>query len=107
MASPDRPWKQAVFSQFLRAGDWIAPDGVAYMGYAVRAERNRYVEWRRWPGGELAAVELYDLASDPRENENLAARPGHEALLRELAAMLEKVRNDPRAFNARSLRGTS
>ncbi|MFO7692826.1 MAG: sulfatase [Vicinamibacterales bacterium] len=107
MATPDRPWKQAVFSQFLRDGTWMAPDGVPYMGYAIRTESHRYVEWRRWPGGELAAVELYDERVDPQENENLAARPEHAALLRELAAALEKARKDPRAFNPPAPRSTS
>jgi iduronate 2-sulfatase len=105
MAAPDRDWKPAVFSQFLRDGTWIAPDGVAYMGYAVRTDRYRYVQWHRWPGGELAAVELYDETADPQEDENLAAKPGHEDVLRDLAAMLDKARKDPRAFNPQGGRG--
>ncbi len=99
MSSPDRPWRQAVFSQFLRDGNWIAPDGVAYMGYAVRTDGYRYVEWYTWPALEPAAVELYDETADPDENDNLAAMAEHRDLVRELSGMLAKGRQDPRAFN--------
>ncbi|KAA3656077.1 MAG: DUF229 domain-containing protein, partial [Calditrichaeota bacterium] len=54
------PWKNAVFSQFLREGIWIAPDGVEYMGYAIRTELYRYVRWINWHTKEFAAQELYD-----------------------------------------------
>ncbi len=98
VGEPDRPWRQAAFSQFLRDGIWIAPDGVAYMGYAVRTERHRYVEWYTWPALDRAAVELYDEIADPGENENLAELPEHRDLVRELAAILAKGREDARAF---------
>ena len=45
-----RPWKTAAFSQFLREGIWVAPDGVEYMGYSIRTERYRYVAWMNCSG---------------------------------------------------------
>jgi arylsulfatase A-like enzyme len=67
-----RPWKTAVFSQFLREGIWTAPDGVEYMGFSVRTERHRYVEWTRWKSEEIVSRELYDHETDPGENVNVA-----------------------------------
>ena len=84
----DRPWKSAAFSQYLRAGTWAAPDGVEYVGYAVRTDRFRYVEWYKWKTHEQAAVELHDEQADPEENENIAVRPEHGELLKQLSAIL-------------------
>ncbi len=64
--------KSAAYSQFLRDGIWVAADGVPYMGYTIRTERYRYVEWRTWPGKELKARELYDERADARETVNVA-----------------------------------
>ena len=86
LEKPRRAGKRAVFSQFLRDGIWTAPDGVAYMGRAVRTERYRYVEWRRKDDGRLTGTELYDLADDADENQNIA--PQKPELCRELAALL-------------------
>ncbi len=71
--NPDIDWKEAVFSQFLREGIWIAPDGIEYMGYSIRTENRHYVKWMNWQTKEFAANELYDLSNDPGENVNLAA----------------------------------
>lgn len=58
------------------------------MGYdAVRTRRHKYVRYR-----ELAGMdELYDLATDPYELENLASAPGRDALRAELAAELDRL----------------
>ena len=87
--NPDRSWKKAVFSQFLRKGIWIAPDGKEYMGYSIRTDRYRYVEWINWKTGELAAKELYDHQTDPQENENIVEKAENAALVDTLASMLK------------------
>ena len=84
MEEPDRPWKRAAFSQFLREGIWVAPDGIEYMGYSVRTEGYRYVTWVNWDTRELVARELYDHETDPGETVNLADRPEHADRLAEL-----------------------
>ena len=83
-----RPWKKAVFSQFLRDGIWIAPDGVAYMGRCVRTHRYRYVEWKRKDANVVVARELYDQQSDPQENQNIADLPANREIVAQLAAQL-------------------
>jgi len=89
MSEPERPWKKAVFSQFLREGIWVAPDGLEYMGTAIRTERYRYVEWHNWASKALAAVELYDHQNDPGEDVNIAGDPKNKQILKELAAALK------------------
>lgn len=84
---PDRPWKPAVFSQFLREGIWIAPDGIEYMGYAVRTDRYRYVTWVDWETGDVVALELYDHEVDPGENINVAGRPEYAGAVAEMEAV--------------------
>ena len=88
LQDPKRKGKSAVFSQYLRNGIWTAPDGVEYMGYAIRTERHRYVEWFRWKDKHLAATELYDLREDPLENECLQ---GSAEIRKKLADRLRKA----------------
>ena len=86
---PSRPWKKAAFTQFLREGIWIAPDGVEYMGYSVRTDRFRYTEWVDWETFELKATELYDHERDPGESRNVAEDAGYADVRSEMAAILE------------------
>ena len=78
LAQPDRPWKNAAFSQYPRG---------KLMGYSIRTDRYRYTEWAE-PGAKPVGVELYDHRNDPGENVNLANRPAQQALVRELAEQL-------------------
>jgi arylsulfatase A-like enzyme len=89
VADPTRPWKTAAFTQFLREGIWIAPDGVEYMGYSVRTDRYRYTEWLNWETKELAATELYDHQRDPLETRNVADKPDYADARVEMAAVLD------------------
>ncbi|MBN8627451.1 MAG: sulfatase [Planctomycetes bacterium] len=78
--------KDAAFSQFPRRHA-----GRDYMGYAMRTDRYRYVEWLDATTGQLTARELYDHSVDPDENENLAERSSvvdelHDQMWRELPA---------------------
>jgi arylsulfatase A-like enzyme len=79
-----RPWKRAVFSQFLREGIWIAPDGIEYMGYSMRTEQYRYTAWMNWQTNQFVARELYDHRDDPDENVNLAGRPEYSTVVADL-----------------------
>ncbi len=84
---PSHPGKRAIFTQYLRDGIWVAPDGVTYMGRSIRTERYRYVEWSTFPTNQLTATELYDLTADPAENSNIAAASPN--LCRQLATRLK------------------
>jgi iduronate 2-sulfatase len=82
------PWKTAAFSQFLREGKWVAPDGIEYMGHSIRTDRYRYVVWTNWETKEFAARELYDHQADPQENVNIAELPGTQEVVKGLDARL-------------------
>jgi arylsulfatase A-like enzyme len=96
LKDPDRPWKSAAFSQFLlgRFGRTKTVEG-EQMGYAIRTDRYRYVEWYSWikdeeKTGELLHRELFDHQTDPGENRNLAAASASEELLETLSLQLHK-----------------
>ena len=64
-----------------------------YMGYAMRTDKYRYVEWRDFKTGEMKAQELYEHTKPAlsslgvRETKNLAPDAKPE-LLEELSTML-------------------
>jgi len=89
MDDPKRLWKKAVFSQYPRAftGHRHKSHGDV-MGYAIRTETHRYVEWREWKSKKIIARELYDQSADPNEMTNVATtRPG---MIQQLS---ERLRN--------------
>jgi iduronate 2-sulfatase len=80
---PGREWKAAAFSQYPRTHE-----GRQLMGYAMRTDRYRYVEWQDRKSRAIVAQELYDHDTDPAENENLAVRAANQDLLQRLSAQL-------------------
>jgi len=76
LENPDIEWKTAAFSQFL-LGRFGPPETRLHerMGYSIRTDRFRYVEWYSWNKeekikGELLDRELFDHLIDPQENKN-------------------------------------
>ncbi|MBD3673305.1 MAG: sulfatase-like hydrolase/transferase [Planctomycetaceae bacterium] len=67
LKNPASEHKQAAISQYIHHYD-----GKHYMGYAMRTDRYRYIEWLNRETFELAEVELYDHETDPDENQNIA-----------------------------------
>jgi hypothetical protein len=66
LQQPAVVWKNRAISQFPRR------DGNRnLMGYALRTERYRYVEWLDRDSCETVGTELYDHESDPQENQNI------------------------------------
>ncbi|MDP3068987.1 MAG: sulfatase [Opitutaceae bacterium] len=79
---PQRPVKSAAFSQYPRS---VA--GRQLMGYSMRTDRYRFTRWvDRSDHTKVDAVELYDHATDPQENVNLAHAPSHRELVERLTA---------------------
>ena len=55
------------------------------MGYSLRTDRYRFTRWvDRDDHSKLDAVELYDHATDPQENVNIATEPANQALVEKL-----------------------
>ncbi|WP_395736389.1 sulfatase [Prosthecobacter sp.] len=75
--------KDAAISQFERTHE-----GRRHMGYAIRTETHRYIEWLDATSGDIVAQELYDHSTDPAENENLALKSDRRALLSDLSGQL-------------------
>jgi iduronate 2-sulfatase len=90
MNDPNRPWSEAAFSQYPRAfeGHRHKRHGDV-MGYAVRTDRYRYVQWKEWESGKIVARELYDVHADPDEMTNLAQDSTHQATISRLSTLLE------------------
>jgi len=87
---PNASWDKAGYSQVMRGGKQAG----SFMGYAVRNERWRYVEW----DGGAKGVQLYDEDNDPEELHNLANDPQHAQTVAEMKALLHKVPQSPPAF---------
>lgn len=93
LSNPDRPWKQAVFSQFPRGaqetheGSW---EDKVYMGYSMRTDRYRFTQWIQWDNKKLVARELYDHRSDAEETVNKIDDPAYRATVDSLSTVFEQ-----------------
>jgi arylsulfatase A-like enzyme len=84
--------KDAALSQYPRNGK---------MGYAIRTDRYRYIEWRvgdykiskDYMAGKVDAAELYDYKKDPLETKNLIDDPQYSAVIKKLKTELDQIIN--------------
>ena len=88
--------KQAAYSQFL-LGRFGPKESRKHerMGYAIRTDRYRYVEWYHWnkrtkSKDDFIARELFDHANDPGENNNIANNPANSELVAHMHSELGK-----------------
>ena len=82
LRAPDRTFKQAAFSQYPRS---TGKAGRSLMGYSMRTDRYRFTVWvDRQDHSVIDAIELYDHATDPAENRNIAADPTNNELVARL-----------------------
>lgn len=88
LVNPDRNWKTAAFSQYPR-GSMNEIENLT-MGYAVRTNQYRYVEWRKFKTGLLMERELYDHKTDPGENINVIADPRYAGVIKELEQIMKR-----------------
>jgi iduronate 2-sulfatase len=81
LRDPRLPGKLAALSQHPQpfyGQPWTA------MGYTLRTERFRYVEWRERSTGAISARELYDHVLDPREACNVVDAPAYAGAVAQL-----------------------
>lgn len=62
-----------------------------HMGYTLRDDRYRYVEWRELKSGTVTARELYDHREDPAETVNRIDAAGHRDAADRLGAHAARV----------------
>ena len=84
--------KPYAFSQFLRYGFWLNSDDKEAMGYTVRSNDWRYVEWFYSDSDQCIAKELYDIKSQGLEQKNLVGDPAYAAIETKLAQVLADYR---------------
>ena len=87
LEQPERPWKQAAFSQITRP--YLADQNWNRMGYTMRTERWRYTEWQDRDRA-VVARELYDYEISAAETVNLAARVEQGQRVEEMSAQLRR-----------------
>jgi hypothetical protein len=75
LRDPNAAGKQVAYTVVTRGNE---------LGKAIRTHRWRYTSW---PGGE----ELYDLNTDPEEQENLANADQHSDTVKTMRAHLDQV----------------
>jgi iduronate 2-sulfatase len=91
---PNQTWKKAAFSQFLMGHFPLKESGKNdRMGYSIRTNGYRYVEWYTWQNntkGQLIAKELYDQKKDPQENRNVANERTYQRTVSALSRQLNE-----------------
>ncbi len=74
------PWRRELLYEYYWERNFPQTPTV----HAIREDRYKYMHFH----GIWDLDELYDLAADPHENDNLLARPGHEELAERLSGKL-------------------
>lgn len=77
------PWRSELLYEYYWERNFPQTPTV----HALRDDRYKYMRFH----GIWDLDELYDLEADPQENDNLLARPGHEALARKMSTRLFKL----------------
>ncbi len=88
MKDPSASVKKVAVSQW--------PRGKSAMGYALRNQRYRYVEWiedcrmtDKYDAGKVVGRELYDYEKDPMETVNVVADPEYAAVVEAMNRQLQ------------------
>lgn len=96
LENPNEKIKDAAYSQFLLGRYGPKEDRkLERMGYTVRTDRYRYVEWYTWnkddkTRGDFIDRELFDHEKDSLENINIANNPANKELVKHLSKELDK-----------------
>ena len=89
MEKPGLKWKSAAFTQYPRSFKSHRHRGPGdVMGYAVRTDTHRYVEWREGIEGKILHRELYDHRNDSQEMKNLAGLKQNAETVSKLTELL-------------------
>jgi arylsulfatase A-like enzyme len=92
LADAGQAFKKGAFSQFKRR-----EKNRELMGYAMRTEQHRYVEWLDRSTAKTIARELYDHRVDPQENEDIAGKDENASLIKKLGEQMWTSLDRPKA----------
>lgn len=87
LRDPNLPGKNLAISQHPHPSYGQA----THMGYALREDRYRYVEWRDLANGAVTARELYDHRDDPRETVNRIEDPAAQTVAARLGGSAAQI----------------
>ncbi|MBN8628485.1 MAG: hypothetical protein J0M17_23650, partial [Planctomycetes bacterium] len=92
LGSPTAQIRQGAFTQHPRPNYFDRTEkGVPEaMGYAVKTERSRYVEWREFGTDKIIARELYIHKDDPGELKNVIDDPRYQGEVDQAAKLVQK-----------------
>ena len=62
------------------------------MGYSLRTEKYRYIEWRNTKDMSVFARELYRMDDALSEKENIASDIKNEALMNQFSDIVNRIR---------------
>ena len=82
----NQSWKKASFTQFPRPAYY--KKNFDAMGYSIRTEQFRYIEWIDVKKKQSIAIELYDHQADPYELKNLVGKKEQKPTVRQLSQLL-------------------
>ncbi len=86
---PSLIWKKAAFTQYPRSFKSHRHRGSGdIMGYAIRTDTHRYIEWRKGMEDKVLHRELYDHRKDPQEMKNLAVLKQNGEIVSKLTEVL-------------------
>lgn len=92
MENPDQDWKKAAFSIWVQK-KYRYDLETQIIGYAMKTDRYRYIEWRHTKSGEVRGRELYDHQTDPQENVNVVDKAEYAETVIKLEAQMRQGRN--------------
>jgi len=89
MNDPEREWKKAAFSIWV-SKKYRYDFDAQVIGYAMKTDRYRYIEWKHTRSGKVKARELYDHKIDPQENINVIDDPDYIKIVKEMKQLMDK-----------------
>ena len=98
LADSDASHKGYALSQFQRPWNPRANEGIDVMGYSLRTENHRYIEWVDFETDQERFAELYEYKDEDWESENIAERGGSKSMARRHFELLRKIRGEQAAL---------
>ena len=87
LKNPELAWKKAAFSIWV-AKKYRYDFDAQVIGYAMKTDRYRYIEWKHTKSGKVKARELYDHHIDSQENSNVIDDPKYAETVKTMEQMM-------------------